>query len=516
MALSIDYNQSLLHQCSKHAFTRQLAQSDQRHTFKRATSSSDNPKIPDPSLFNFHSDSSVQVESRRLPTVAECAAHLELLQAFRHIRIQVQTSTKLDNALGIKPKTRIVYRKRRVYQGYKSNWIREEVKLGDETFEKRRGSKWPLYLKLAAARFLSWIDFVEDEFNQPSMPNQSLRVPPIDILMVWHAFLLNPEWFRSFKQRKLEYLSTVPFPWDQIHAAIDSENRHWPFKLSEEDQAWFQEKTLLHPDLFGFLTKADKSPVVRNCLAIHGRKSRHVNEIRGLILKDIPKVSGNAALDLAEFKFLDCCRVALSSDDTVKSLVDAVERQSAFVEKMEKQLWIRSPAVEGTLSRGIIRYERFLKLFKLYPKKMLVPTLDIDLVWHTHQCSPSHYGLATTERAGRFIDHNDKLGTQTLNPAFEDTKALYRIRFADEYQTCLCWDCEALRSTIASENNNSQTSSASIAQEASSKVTYYRAVEIARQKGEELLPIYSTQKDEGFLYDNYHLVASKLDDLGRV
>ncbi|KAI1150110.1 hypothetical protein F4825DRAFT_463625 [Nemania diffusa] len=333
-------------------------------------------------VFSISRRATPQDESRRIPSIAECAAHLELLQAFHHIRIQVQSSTKLDDVFEIKPEKRTVYRKRK-------------------------------------------------------------------------------------------------------HSAIDSENQHWPFELSGRDRDWFQEKTGLHPDLFGFLTNDHKAFA-----------SRGTDEHRELRLEDIPEISiGDSSLDLAELKFLDSCRVAVSKDNTVEKLVDAVQRQSAFVDKMEKQLWIRSPAVEGTLSRGITRYERFLKLFKLYPGKMLVPTLDIDLVWHTHQCSSAQYGSLTTEKAGRFIDHNDKLGTSTLNPAFDETMALYRIRFADEYRTCLCWDCEALRSTIAAEDNNLRRDVATIAQEANSKVDYYRAVEIARRKGERLLPIYSEHGD---------------------
>jgi hypothetical protein len=251
----------------------------------------------------------------------------------------------------------------------------------------------------------------------------------------------------------------------------------------------------MHPDLIKYLTNKHKSSVVGDCLANHGR-SRGADVRRGLRSEDIPEVSiKDSALDFADFKFLNLCRVAVSDDDTVEKLVDAVQRQSAFVDKMEKQLWIRSPAVEGTLSRAIIRYGRFLKLFKLYPNNMLVPTLDIDLVWHTHQCSPTQYGLVTTEIAGRFIDHNDKLGEATLNPAFENTKDLYRIRFAAEYRTCLCWDCEALRSTIEVENKNIRGGVAAIAQAASLKVAYYRAVEIARQKGKSLLPVYNGLED---------------------
>ncbi|KAI1424341.1 hypothetical protein F5Y12DRAFT_785476 [Xylaria sp. FL1777] len=359
MSLSLDDNQNSLHQCSKQALSRQLHQDDLRATFMKATSSSK--------------------ESRKLPSVAECATHLELLQAFRHLRIEVQSSRRLDEVFGIKPENR-------------------------------------------------------------------------------------------------------------THATIDSESRDWAFQLSESDQAWFQDKCSLHPDLLGFLTEEQKSLVVRNCLENHGR-SHDESQGRGLVPEDIPDVSSEQdIINLLERGFLDSCRVAVSKDDTVEKLVDAVKRQSVFVDKMDRQLWIRSPAVEGTLTRASVRYERFLKLFKLYPRTMLVPTLDVDIVWHTHQCSPAQYELATAEIAGRFIDHNDKLGAATLDPAFENTKALYRIRFADEYRNCLCWDCEGLRSAIASED--SKTDIASVAREAHSRVAYYRAVEIARQKGEKLLPIY--------------------------
>ena len=63
-----------------------------------------------------------------------------------------------------------------------------------------------------------------------------------------------------------------------------------------------------------------------------------------------------------------------------RPIFEAVQRQEAFVQKMHAQLWIRSPALEGTLQRAIKRYLSFVKLFKLYPKTILVPTLDIDLV----------------------------------------------------------------------------------------------------------------------------------------
>ncbi|KAI0508764.1 hypothetical protein F5B22DRAFT_382878 [Xylaria bambusicola] len=492
MSLS-DYSQNFLHQCSKNAFALQLSNGNlQTPTFVNATSLSLNPRIPDPSLFEFGIDNvDVQGVSARLPNKAECAAHLELLQVFRHVRKEVESSRKLDEVFGIAPENRVVFRKRLAHiNGLTKDWVREELKLRDETFDKRREAKWSLFLRLATARFLSWVDAVEQDANQPDACSHLLHIPPIDVLMVWHALLLNPKWFQTFQQGRLVHLSKVSLPWRQIHSAIDSARPNWPFEMSTNDQTWFQDKVGLHSDLLVFLEDESKPATISKCLSNHGIR-RSEGQDRGLTLADVPKVSNEQnILGRLEYGFLDVCRQAVSKDDTAEKLVDAVKRQSAFVDKMDRQLWIRSPAVSETIDRAINRYERFLTLLKLYPGTMLVPTLDIDLVWHTHQCSPTQYNLATVKMAGRFIDHNDKLGTATLDPAFDKTKALYRIHFATEYNICVCWDCEALRSSIISESDKTYINNRLIARDTHLRVSYYRAVEMARRKGETLLPTF--------------------------
>ncbi|KAL5350558.1 hypothetical protein ACLOAV_004127 [Pseudogymnoascus australis] len=149
---------------------------------------------------------------------------------------------------------------------------------------------------------------------------------------------------------------------------------------------------------------------------------------------------------------------------------------------MEKQLWIRSPVIKGTLHRAIARYSKFLKLFKLYPKTMLVPTLDIDLVWHTHQCSPSRYDVKALKMAGRLINHDDKIGGAILNPGFTKTKGLFRIRFGQEYEVCHCWDCEALLSAVSSHDSETPPDNKAIARHVRDEVDYYRAVEISKRR----------------------------------
>lgn len=69
-------------------------------------------------------------------------------------------------------------------------------------------------------------------------------------------------------------------------------------------------------------------------------------------------------------------------------LTSAVIRQMGFVEKMVNFGWTEPGRFEDdndTLTRCTIRYYAFLDLMASTPAKLVVPTLDIDLAWHTHQ-----------------------------------------------------------------------------------------------------------------------------------
>lgn len=176
-----------------------------------------------------------------------------------------------------------------------------------------------------------------------------------------------------------------------------------------------------------------------------------------------------------------------SNSDLVHVLSAAVERQSSFVEKMNNKLWVRSPFLAGTIRRAISRYSNFLKLCKLYPQTMFVPTLDIDLAWHTHQCSAMPYYSDTQALAGHFLNHNDKLDKPILGDGMEKTTELYRARFGDDYLICGCWDCEGLIDMLESVQANNEGAiesidSKEIANKVAIQVAWYRAVEVTRRK----------------------------------
>ncbi|KAK6359961.1 hypothetical protein TWF696_001084 [Orbilia brochopaga] len=458
--------------------------------FSKSIDPSELAQIPDPTLFSFAElqlDPSQLYDHTRLPTVAECATHLELLHAFYAIRKKVLSSAAWDKALGIEPETTTTTRKERAYDYNRRCYATKTytVVKRDENFNSRREEKWPFYLKFAAVRFIHWAEAVA--VNIPHGHRDTmLPLPPLDVLMVWHALLLNPTWFNSFENGAVKQLRDIPFPWQEIHKTIDTNKVDWPFNLRRRASAWFESYLDCDADLYEYIASETKPEKFANILKKHGALRDESSTKRGITLQDIDEavLSHHEMPEIPDWGLIYLEEVVSRADeDPIKGLVDAVQRQSLFVDKMEKQLWIRSPALRGTLERAITRYRRFLQLFKFYPGKMLVPTLDIDLVWHTHQLSPFLYQAGTTKYARRIIDHNDKLGRPTLDDGFTRTKELYRIRFGQEYNVCTCWDCEALLS--AAENAwdpDKDIDESAIAKTVHEQLAYHRAAEVARRK----------------------------------
>ena len=122
-------------------------------------------------------------------------------------------------------------------------------------------------------------------------------------------------------------------------------------------------------------------------------------------------------------------------------LVGAVIRQASFVEKMHNIDWLHSPALPSTMRRLIVKYERFVGIMASHDCDMAVPTLDVDLAWHTHQLSPYNYMMYTVTTTKQFVDHDDKVAETTLNDSFEWTSKRYQKLYGEPYSECTCWYC---------------------------------------------------------------------------
>ncbi|KAG6328422.1 hypothetical protein ID866_10667, partial [Astraeus odoratus] len=123
-------------------------------------------------------------------------------------------------------------------------------------------------------------------------------------------------------------------------------------------------------------------------------------------------------------------------------LLDAVLRQSIFTEKMDELGWIRPELYQGEryqmLDHAILRYHAFLDLTASRPSAMFVPTLDIDLVWHTHQLMASRYGSDCELYVGRYLDHPLKVPEDSLSLALDETCLAWQLRYQVPYMQCGC------------------------------------------------------------------------------
>ncbi|KAH8679104.1 hypothetical protein BGZ60DRAFT_525827 [Tricladium varicosporioides] len=277
------------------------------------------------------------VEPIRLPNVSECSVHLELLEAIITLKCQVES------------------------------WGKSLSMDGSEA--------WDIFVKLAADRFVHWIK-TSDQLD-----------PPLDVLMVWHAFMLSPRSYFQFEKTVLKNR--------KLGKGID-----WATLNQSLSQA-----TLVTTSLLISLQADIKS---KEALTL--------------------KVHAHAALPSFD-------------------LVAAVHRQIKFSETMCTYNWLNSPFVQDTLERSIGRYEKFFALIAANPSTMFAPTIDIDLAWHTHQLSPALYrAYSVKTTGGRFINHDDTLSQDILVPSFDSAQDLFTMQFKDEYIICLCWHCEAERS----------------------------------------------------------------------
>jgi hypothetical protein len=117
-------------------------------------------------------------------------------------------------------------------------------------------------------------------------------------------------------------------------------------------------------------------------------------------------------------------------------LVDAVIRQGSFIDKMAAIDWYHSPAVFNTLGASVEKYHRFFSIIARYPGRCVVPTLNVDLVWHTHMLSPNAYWRYSVGVTGKYIVHDDKIEEAKLGESYQWTSEKYRKMYNESYTEC--------------------------------------------------------------------------------
>ncbi|KAF0712449.1 hypothetical protein As57867_004816, partial [Aphanomyces stellatus] len=108
-------------------------------------------------------------------------------------------------------------------------------------------------------------------------------------------------------------------------------------------------------------------------------------------------------------------------------LVHAMVRQLDFVNKIcsNYDYWCQPQVID----ESIRRYHQFIHLMHIQSAGTLVPTSDIDIVWHTHQTMPTEYAKFCNYIVGRLIDHDDTIPGGTLTTAYANTFRLWAATF---------------------------------------------------------------------------------------
>ncbi|KAF8695715.1 Glycine-rich protein, partial [Rhizoctonia solani] len=407
---------------------------------------------------------------------------------------------------------------------------------------------WAIYLARAVDRFAAWLSKglpVDLDASNPRLLSED-ELPPLDVLMAWQAYLLNPRvYYEDGLTKKSQLLGISGFPFNHLNKIIDvdtlaalhpSLERQNRFE-SLTGQPWCcPSNTTIADTMFVPCPRCEKSTPNEVCwitnektgFAEHCFKARcHIcmgvfnredMMVRGLcddIIKvriglthqssnpeQKPYISGTlldwrtgkpdpeqamrsndillkAFFTPASMKFTRGDWLAGSINYSIKQLETSLKnglslkgggsqalrrgnvfiacylvpclqiyamfiqilRQGGFIDKMLGLGWTKPQAFDHdctVIHRCIARYHAWLDVMSQLSRKMLVPTLDIDLAWHTHQLKQQSYRIWTLEVLGQFIDHDDKVEENKLSEAYEQTAKYWEQRWGVPYHVCGC------------------------------------------------------------------------------
>ncbi|GME43994.1 uncharacterized protein LTHEOB_11898 [Neofusicoccum parvum] len=533
------------------------------------------------------------------PAPDECIVHLKLLEAFYNLRQDIEGTEGLFGIAGPHLPSKNEKQERSDLKDHED--LDENTK---QKIKQVREKRWAVYVSRAVDRYETWFgeripkttagkmkgpitgqSLKEDPSlrEEASTMGERLKdffpenLPPLDVLMVWHAHTLNPRIFFEdcLRYGCLDFWATG-IPWVDINACID--NTTFDYDVDEVAKLnWRRGAQLSWDNLDDPLEKKLRCPVCVNGTSLSIPWSRNAGfpselysnfhpgdgyadsnfvevcrgcqnsithdtlqvsqfrkDISRLLKEDVPLagtvldrqgrpihpmkrftnppyffasawIKGAAHVKLLEATdlhknpraSLDSVRLILGdalkkrktvsqytqgrggntldrermsirrmmsrywNNHTVFSidLVGAVIRQGTFIEKMHNIGWIFSPTVYATAERLIQKYQNFFSIMAAYPRKMVVPTLDVDLAWHTHQTTPSRYfQFSETACNGVFIDHDDKIEEAKLDESFEWTSKQYQRMFGQPYSDRLFRTSNAAATSQLHESNSAPPS----------------------------------------------------------
>jgi len=154
----------------------------------------------------------------------------------------------------------------------------------------------------------------------------------------------------------------------------------------------------------------------------------------GPTLSTSPYTQRSKCTELRQKFQLQVAKAKMNLSSFSLDLVKGMYRQLDFVNKIcvNFQYWND----EAILTASIARYFKFMNLMKSYGKRMmLVPTMDIDLVWHTHQTHASDYYTCCWSYFKHLIDHDDTIPSCDLHVAYTHTFISWSRAYHEAYSS---------------------------------------------------------------------------------
>ncbi|KAH9930332.1 uncharacterized protein B0H18DRAFT_148066 [Fomitopsis serialis] len=404
-------------------------------------------------------------------------------------------------------------------------------------YDSRGPRRWAWFVYMAVERFRRWVKCVTA--NKDVDAWVETEIPPLDVLMVWHAYMLNPTWYaedclrvpalyslhalndrllraviamgdpaqyQPSEKRRDAWLSETGTPFDPMESLkhltehdvtcpkcgtanaapyLTTEGAGYAqqgFKLACNDCRLTIDKPALALDNFvGDLIKNHNDPeakldtylsgtlrsptdvimtkrtkVIKERIVQYDKLRRpngytpdqwrfKIKEDFGYSINNLRDAARGAAASMGVMKrMLDRILSAYIDDSQFSiDLVGAVVRQGSFTNKMHAFGWtapgyFETLVDEVVLVHAITRYHAFLDMMTQSPTSLFVPTLDIDLVWHTHQLMASKYSNDCKQFVGWHIDHDDKVEENRLANAFDITCQAWQKHFKVPYTYCGC------------------------------------------------------------------------------
>lgn len=88
--------------------------------------------------------------------------------------------------------------------------LKNAIDVQGQAYGKEAGKAWEQFCRAAAVKFIEWSENVD-------VSDKTIPIPPLDILMIWHSYMLNTKDYVQFqdKARRGE-LAGKSFDWHEL------------------------------------------------------------------------------------------------------------------------------------------------------------------------------------------------------------------------------------------------------------------------------------------------------------